>query len=395
MLKKESLVITGHGAATAIGCESSTLMSNMRKGATNFKQHPQLEVVGDRKSLVAYVDDESLSEGINVRILRKLDRFSLLAMQAFQQTYHPVLDKQRVQDFGLFIGNTVGGWTFVEPQMDEIYQGRYDTLSPYVATAWFPTAPQGEISIQYKISGYSKTFSADALSVGYALDHACYLIEKGYLPGAFVGGVDAPLSPLVYNGCIRSQPLSASGRYLPFHKLSDGYLLGEGAGFLMIEPYERLLAKGEEPLGYIAGMERASTLSKAIKICLENAEKRPNEVDCIFLDAKGDPAHDQEEYSTLEQIFEGCKDIYLTTTKTLHGSLLAADFAIQLVIAILSLVEQTIPRGLWSKDDHKKTSFGHLVLDYPVDKAFKNVLLYTRNLDGSAFVVLVERSSAN
>lgn len=390
-MKTDDLVITGYGVATTIGCNASKLMTNLGEGKTNFRQHHQMEKMDHWKSMVAYIDDENLSEGIDGRILRKLDRFSLLSMQAFQQTQkNAALSDKAIHPFGILLGNCTGGWTFVEPQMDDIYKGNYDALSPYVATAWFPTAPQGEISIQNKISGYSKTFAADALSTGYALEHACYLIQHGYLPGAFVGGVEAPLSPLVYNSCIRYEPISASGNYLPFHKQSDGYLLGEGAGLLAVETYEHVQERKGLPLARIAGLGIGSTLSASIQICLDNAKKHPREIDCIFLDAKGTTIHDEEEYSALDTHFHSCRDLYLTTTKTLHGSLLAADFAVQLVIAILTLANQKIPRGLWSKNNHKHPPFGQLVIDHPVDKVLNNILLYARNLDGSSISILIE-----
>ncbi len=382
------LVITGVGITTAIGSGSTATMRSLTEGKSRFCSHRQVEGLNHS---VAYVEDTDLVEGVGPRTLRKLDRFALLSMQTFRQALNGAnLDGESAHEFGILVGNSTGGWSFVEPQMDAIYNGDYDALSPYVATAWFPSAPQGEISIQHKISGYSKTFSADALSIGYALEHACYLINHDYLPGVFVGGIEAPLSPLVYNACLRVEPLSVSGRYLPFHEQSDGYLLGEGAGFLTIEPYDNVLERKGTPLARISGMGIASELSESIKICLENAKKRPKDIDCILLDAKGINRYDNEEYAVLEENFCSCDNLYLTTTKTLHGGLLAADFAVQLVMAVLSLRSQKIPRGLWSKDEHRRPSFGNLVLDTPVEKKLANVLAYARNLDGSSCAVLVE-----
>ncbi|MCI0382485.1 MAG: hypothetical protein L0207_05500 [Chlamydiae bacterium] len=390
-MKTDDLVITGCGIATTIGCNIAKFMTNLNEGITNFQKHRQMEGTDNWKPIVAYVDDENLSEGISSRILRKLDRFSLLSMQTFHQAQtSAALSEKAIHPFGILLGNCTGGWTFVEPQIEEVYKGNFDTLSPYVATAWFPTAPQGEISIQSKVSGYSKTFAADSLSAGYALEHACYLIQHGYLPGAFVGGVEAPLSPLVYNSCIRCEPISSSGNYLPFHERSDGYLLGEGAGLLTIESYAHAQERKGVPLARIAGLGIGSSLSEAIQICLDQAKKHPKEINCVFLDAKGTIVHDEEEYSILDNHFHSCRDLYLTTTKTLHGSLLAADFAVQLVVAVLALTNQKIPRGLWSKNNHKDPPFGKLVVDHPVNRTLNNVLVYARNIEGSSMSVLIE-----
>jgi 3-oxoacyl-[acyl-carrier-protein] synthase II len=393
-MKTESLFITGCGVATALGCNHTSFITNLMEGKANFRKHRQLENLENWNPQVAYIDDEILNEGINSRILRKLDRFSLLSLQTFQQTLkHAALNDVDVQSFGILLGNSTGGWTFVESQMEDIYKGNYDTLSPYVATAWFPTAPQGEISIQSKVSGYSKTFAADALSSGYALEHACYLIKNDYLPGAFVGGVEAPLSPLVYNSCIRYEPLSPSGNYLPFHPQSDGYVLGEGAGLLAVEASASIQKRNGKPLARIAGLGIGSSLSEAIQACLQEAERLPKDVDCIFLDAKGIATYDDEEYAVLDHYFHSCNNLYLTTTKTLHGSLLAADFAVQLAVAVLALVNQKIPVGLYSKNHHHQPPFGQLVIDHSIDTKLNNILLYARNLDGSSIVVLIENGS--
>ncbi len=390
-----NIYVTGCGVATSIGCNTAHFLSNLVEGRANFQPHRQIDAVGPQVPRVAYVNDESLAEGINPRILRKLDRFSLLAIQAFQQAQkEAALNEKAIHPFGILLGNCTGGWTFVEPQMEDIYKGNYDSLSPYVATAWFPTSPQGEISIQNKIYGYSKTFAADSLSAGYALEHAYYLIEQGYLPGAFVGGVEAPLSPLVYNSCFRYKPVSVSGNYLPFHAQADGCLLGEGAGILTIESQEHLQERGAAASVRIAGLKVGSTLIEAIEGCLEQAKKRPQEVQCIFLDAIGSPGADEEEYAALKHCFPSCPNLYLTATKTLYGNLLAADFAVQLVASYLALIHQKIPAGLSSKNNHIKPPVGQLVLDQAVNQPLENILVYARNLDGSSVSVLLEKEAS-
>ncbi len=384
-MKEDDLVFTGYGMATAIGCSTQNIMTSLLDGKTNFRAHPLLKT-----PVVAYLDEADLNYGINLRTARKLDRFCLLSMQAFVQGLKSAnLAESDIHDFGIILGNSTGGWSFVEPQMDNIYNGNYELLSPYVATAWFPTAPQGEISIQYKISGYSKTIAADALSFGYALDHARDLCEREVLPGAFVGAVEAPLSPLVYNACMRTEPLSKAGTYLPFHPKSDGYILGEGAGLMVLETRHKARSRNILAPVRIAGLGIAQSLHEAIQSCLEEAKTSAEDVDCIFLDAKGTKSYDEEEFAVLENLFGASKDVYLTTTKTLHGSLLAADFAVQTALGVLSLQNQTIPCGLWSKNEHTAASFGRMVFDKPVAGQFKNVLVYARNLDGSSACLLL------
>jgi 3-oxoacyl-(acyl-carrier-protein) synthase len=158
-----------------------------------------------------------------------------------------------------------------------------------------------------------------------------------------------------------------------------------------MELEERARARDASLLARVASIAFAPTCAESIELCLEQAKIRPKDINCVFLDAKADLSWDVEELNDLNQCFQGCPELYLTTTKPLHGSLLAADFAVQLVIAVLALIHQKIPRGLWSENHHKAFPVGRLVLDDPIDKPLKHVLLYARNLDGSAISVLLER----
>lgn len=310
----------------------------------------------------------------------------------FRQSYDlSGLNQEALQDFGILLGNSAGGWSYVEPQLDDIYVGNHENLSPYVATAWFPTAAQGEISIQYKISGYSKTFSADSLSAGYALDHAIYLMNNDYLPGAFVGAMESPLSPLVYNACVHSQEVSLSGQYTSFSKKSDGYLLGEGSGVLTLEKYRNIKARKQPALARIAGVGIAPTLSTSIQNCLNNSNLQSEDVDCIFLDAKGSFTQDIREINELESVFNSCKNTLLTTSKPLYGHLLDASFAVELIVAVQSLIQQKIPCGLFSENDPIHLGFGKLLVDDAIQAPLNNVLIYACNSQGATTSVLLEK----
>jgi 3-oxoacyl-(acyl-carrier-protein) synthase len=391
-MNDQDIIISGMGVSTSLGNNLRDFIDNVYEAKTCYRPHHQIKGTQSIRHVVAYVDNQELYRDIDMRKARKLDRFCLLAMQAFRQSYEQSgLNQETSYDFGILLGNSTGGWSFVEPQLDDIYSRNYENLSPYVATAWFPTAPQGEISIQYKISGYSKTFSAHSLSVGYAIDHAIYLMNNNYLKGTFVGGMESPLSPLVYNACVHAEKVSLTGNYTPFSATADGYLLGEGAGILTIETYGNAKSRNQAAYAKIAGIGIASTLSVSILQCLRNSNLQPEDVDCIFLEGKGAPINDILELNELNIVFASCENIPLTTTKPLYGHLLGADLAVELIVAVQALLHQKIPAGFFSTNQPCSPLFGQFVIDEAVEVPLNNILVYACNLQGASISILLEK----
>jgi 3-oxoacyl-(acyl-carrier-protein) synthase len=167
-------------------------------------------------------DTELVDHGYSPRQIKRLDRLVVLASAAMSEALRDAdLDLDPGQGegdrVGIFVGNATGGWAYVEPQLYPLYRdGNPTAVNPYVATAWFPTAGQGEVSITHGIGGCSRTFCAENLSSAFALRQACWALAEGTLDVAVVCGAEAPLTPLVYNACVRTGLVSPSGAYHPY-----------------------------------------------------------------------------------------------------------------------------------------------------------------------------------
>ncbi|HEX8000727.1 MAG TPA: beta-ketoacyl synthase N-terminal-like domain-containing protein [Pyrinomonadaceae bacterium] len=159
--------------------------------------------------LVRTVDRKLIEEVIPPRLRKKIDRFSqvsLLAIRELQSQFSDV-EKNRV---GVFIGNDFAGWNYVYQQTVQMIETRDPMqIDPYVATAWFPAAAQGEITIAHGILGESKTFSAGYLGGGLALEYAARMVEAHALDVAIAGGVEAPDAPVVLQAMAIEQRISA------------------------------------------------------------------------------------------------------------------------------------------------------------------------------------------
>ena len=198
------IVITSLDLNCPYGSSVDRVIANL--GVPNF--NPQKHVFFGNENLFGFaISDPILPQPQFKRIRKKIDRFTALAMNSVYTCLSDtnLLEHHDPSRCGLFVGNALGGWSYVEDQMYELYQGDLDAINAYVATAWFPAAPQGEISIQFGIEGYSKTFSAGRLSSSFAIEHAIDCINSGYLDSAIAGGAEAPLSNLIYHAWNNSQ----------------------------------------------------------------------------------------------------------------------------------------------------------------------------------------------
>lgn len=132
------------------------------------------------------------------RVLKKMDKFSIMALMATEQALVDAGIDMSVEDpysAGVFIGNTLGGWLYAETELRDLYQEGRDGVSPYNASAWFAAAPQGQISIHYGIKGYSKTVVADRSGALMAIGYAVRVIKNKKLSIALAGGTEAPVTP--------------------------------------------------------------------------------------------------------------------------------------------------------------------------------------------------------
>jgi hypothetical protein len=191
---------------------------------------------GDATHEVAVVTrDLQTHPGLPRAWARKIDRFSALAILAVGELIDALPQAYHADRVGLFTGNALGGWGYGEAQLANLVRSGSKAVHPHQATAWFPAAAQGQVTIRFQLSGYSKTTSGGALCGCEALLLASDALDKGEVDYAIAGAVESPLSSLALWGLAGGCP-SALYRY------------GEGAAFLLLTKD----GPGEGPLLEIA-----------------------------------------------------------------------------------------------------------------------------------------------
>jgi hypothetical protein len=213
------------------------------------------------------LDDESLiaATRLKPRDLKRQDRFAQLAIGAARITLTAAgLSAAARETCGVIVGNMMAGWTFTEPELRKLHSDGVGSISPYLASAWFPAAAQGQITIHLGLQGYAKTFATDRCAGGQAIGHAYDRIRCGLDECLLAGGTEAPITPFVqaaYEGAF-----------------SDATLLSEAAAFLLLSSSVPALPAGPctEIVGHLTrplfGDEKFHTqIVRALENCLEDS----------------------------------------------------------------------------------------------------------------------------
>ncbi|MGA1840870.1 MAG: beta-ketoacyl-[acyl-carrier-protein] synthase family protein [bacterium] len=386
----DQIVITGLGAVTPLGCDHEKHWCALKENKFGIVEAHLFED-GNSTQKVGLIEND-LTSKICQRLVRKIDRFTILsiiaAKEALETSRFPIKNENN-HKIGIIIGNSLGGWGYVEHQMYQLCQGDPEVINPYVATAWFPTAPQGEISILYKLKGHSKTFSAGENSGAVAIDYAIYLIQNNYLDAALVGGVEAPLTPLVYNSFIQSGCISPSNRYLPFQVEADGFILGEGAGFIFIEKLSSAEKRNASIYAKIESIAQGFSLEKSMGFCLQDTELK--NIDYVILDGSGFINDDQDEYRAIETVFKDHHDLYMSVPRSNFGNLYSGRGIVNIITACGCFNKSFIPSTHTDNSQCLHPKIGKHIFGHPISADIQNILINCKGNNEQCSTILISK----
>ncbi|MEW6101296.1 MAG: beta-ketoacyl-[acyl-carrier-protein] synthase family protein [Candidatus Omnitrophota bacterium] len=359
------IAITGLGVVSPSGIDKRSFWANIKSGRSFIKKITRFDASKYPSHIAGQIEELEKYSNISERLLKKIDAFSHMALIASELALQDAGINIKDEDpnlVGIFLGNAIGGWLYAETELRDLYIEGREGVSPYMASAWFPAAPQGQVSIYYGIKGFSKTVVADRASSLMAIGYARKVLLKDKLNMILAGGMEAPVTPYAllccntYGGLSteNSQPESS---YRPFDKKRAGFVIAEGAGIAVMEPIERAKKRNANILARILGYgttcdgkdrinpeKEGLQLSRAINMALRDAQISSDEIDYISLDGLALDIWDDSEIKALERVFKGrLKDIPISCPKSMFGNLLGASGAIDLIITILAMQNSLIP----------------------------------------------------
>jgi 3-oxoacyl-(acyl-carrier-protein) synthase len=359
------IAVTGIGIVAPNGIGKRPFWANIKAGRSFIKEITRFDASLYPSRIAGQIDDLDAYTHVSERLLKKIDAFSHMALIASEMALRDAgidIQKEDPNLVGIFLGNAIGGWLYAETELRDLYREGREGVSPYMASAWFPAAPQGQVSIYYGIKGFSKTIVADRASSLMALGYARKTLSKDKLNLILAGGMEAPVTPyalLCCNtyGCLSKNNGNPQSAYRPFDKKRDGFVIGEGAGIITMENIERAKARKANIQAVISGygttcdgIDRISPatdgkeLSRAIQMALDDAKVNPRDIDYISLDGLACDDWDNGEVGAIKEVFGNyAKDIPVSCPKSMFGNLLGASGAVDVIIAILAMEHNLVP----------------------------------------------------
>jgi len=401
----KNIAVTGIGIVASPGVSKEEFWQNIKAGKSFISPITRFDASNYLSQVAGQIENLNTNH-LPRRLLKKMDRFSVMALTATEEALKDAfldLTQEDPYKIGIFTGNALGGWLYAETELRDLYVEGREGVSPYLASAWFPAAPQGQISIYYGIKGYSKTVVADKASALMAIGYAAQVIGHKKIDVALAGGTEAPVTPYALLCCSTEGSISRRP-YRPFDKERNGFVIGEGAGILVLEDVEHALKRGINIYGFIKGYgsfcdgvdrimpdPNGKGLAKAIKAALDTAGYEPEEIDYICADGVGTKWGDISETRAIKEVFGSyAKKIPVSAPKSMFGHLLGASGAVDLIITFLAMQDGVIPPTI-----NYQTQDPECDLDYVPNKCrlkeVKKALVISRGRGGINAVLAVER----
>lgn len=408
----EKIAVTGIGVVAPSGIGKRQFWANIKAGRSFIKEITRFDASKYPSHIAGQIDDLEKYSHISERLLKKIDAFSHMALIASELALQDAGVEIKNEDpnlVGIFLGNAIGGWLYAETELRDLYLEGREGVSPYMASAWFPAAPQGQVSIYYGIKGFSKTVVADRASSSEAIGYARKTLTKDKLNLILAGGMEAPVTPYALLCCNTYGALSTNNAhpesaYRPFDKKRDGFVIGEGAGILVMEKIQRAKKRSANILAVVSGFgstcdgkdrinpERSGKqLARAINLALKDAQVLAQEIDYISLDGLAVDIWDSSEIEALRIVFgDKLKNIPVSCPKSMFGNLLGASGALDLITTILAMEHGLVPPTI-NLDEPAVNNLNYITgaTAHKINKA----LVISRGRGGINSVLIVEKGS--
>lgn len=360
---KNRVVVTGLGAVTPVGNNVQTMWDNLLKGKSGIDYVTKVNKDEFPAKIAAEVKDFDYTPYINKKDARKMDLFTQYAVVASKMAVEDanlVIDESNADRVGVWIGSGIGGMRTFEEQHDRFNKKGYKRVSPFFVPMMIPDMAAGQVSIQLGAKGINSCTVTACASGANSIGDAFKAIQRGDVDYMVTGGTEAPISNMAFAGFSSMKALSfnedPAKASRPFDKNRDGFVMGEGAGILVLESLDSALNRGAtiyaEIVGYgstgdayhiTAPAEDGEGAKRAIKQALNDAELEPSNIDYVNAHGTSTELNDRFETAAIKDIFkEHANALAVSSTKSMTGHLLGAAGGVEAVISVKTIMENKI-----------------------------------------------------
>lgn len=392
------VVVTGMGAITPIGNNVEEFFNGLIEGKCGIDNITLFDTEKFKVKLAAEVKEYNPEEHFDRRSAKRLDRFSQFAMIAAREAIKDsgiTKENTDMERIGIVVSSGIGGLGTIEEQNINLNQKGPDRVSPMYIPMAICNMATGNIAIDLGIRGESECIVTACASGTHSIGEALRLIRHGYQDAMLCGGCEASITPSGIAGFTTIKALNTTDdktrASIPFDKERSGFVMGEGAGVLVLEELEHAKARGAkiyaEVVGYGASSDAYHITSPAPegeggKRAMINALKdaKINSEDITYINAHGTstPLNDKCETQAIKGAFSNCYDkLYVSSTKGHTGHLLGAAGAIEAIACVKAIEKSIIPPTIGYKvkdEDCDLNIVPNKALEHEIKYAMSNSL---------------------
>jgi 3-oxoacyl-[acyl-carrier-protein] synthase II len=366
------VAITGLGPLTAAGTGVDAFWDGLQQPRSPIRRVTRFDASQWRSRLAAEIDGFEPHTFMDAKIARRLDRFGHFSIAAARLAIADAgLEAARIDpdDVAVQMGTALGGVAYAEAQAGGLYGGTVRALDPRVALTTFAGAASCAIAIEFGFTGPNSTNAMSCASGTIAIGEGFRLIRDGSADIAITGGVEAPLAPLCFGAFAVIRAMSTRNEdpehaCRPFDRGRDGFIMGEGACVLVLEEWERAVARNAriyaEIVGYgttndafhmAAPRPDGSQAARAMRLALRSAGVQPGDIDFISPHGSSTPLNDSTETLAIKDVFgEHAYDVPISASKPYHAHALGASGAIEAALCCLAMQHTWLPPTLNLED---------------------------------------------
>ncbi|PIC81577.1 beta-ketoacyl-[acyl-carrier-protein] synthase II [Sporosarcina sp. P18a] len=391
-MEKRRVVVTGIGGISPVGNSAEESWKSVLEGKSGIDTMTRLDQEKFPVSVMAEVRGFNIEEYVSRKDARKMDRFTHYAVASAMMAMKDAnleLEGDLALRTGVWIGSGIGGMESHETQFNTFLEKGYRRVSPFFVPMMIPDMAAGQVSIFTGAKGINSCSVTACASGTNSIGDAFEVILRGDADVMITGGTEAPITSLAVAGFIASTALSLnddpSKASRPFDKNRDGFVMGEGAGILILEEYEHAVARGAKIYAEIVGYGSTGDAhhitapapggeggARAMQQALAKAGVEPNQVDYINAHGTSTPYNDLFETMAAKTVFgDHAYKLAMSSTKSMTGHLLGAAGGIEAIFTVKALQEGILPPTM-----NYETPDPECDLDYVVNEARKADITY-------------------
>ncbi|MGG3561194.1 beta-ketoacyl-ACP synthase II [Neobacillus rhizosphaerae] len=384
-MEKRRVVVTGVGAVTPLGNDVETTWKGIIEGKSGIGPLTRVNADEYPAKVAAELKDFNPEVFMDRKEARKMDRFTQYAVASALMAVKDAnltINEENSERIGVWIGSGIGGMETFEQQYETFQKRGYKRVSPFFVPMLIPDMATGQVSITLGARGFNSCTVTACATGTNSIGDAFKVIQRGDADAMVTGGAEAPITKMSVAGFCANTALSTNPdpqtASRPFDKNRDGFVMGEGAGIIILEELEHALARGAKIYAEIVGYGATGDAyhitapapggeggARAMKMAINDGGLQPQDIDYINAHGTSTEYNDKFETLAVKEVFgEHAYNLAMSSTKSMTGHLLGAAGGVEAIFTVLAMRDSILPPTI-----NYETPDPECDLDYVVNQA--------------------------